>query len=168
MAPRGNVDAQTREQIFSALKETWFSDSAQLAKKLSLDTSTVSSALTAYTQAGRVIYDLNLGVYRVRELSREPLNPEAFRFGSDREKLANELLDQDNVKVSAKTEGETIEIKGTVKANKRYTTLAVLDSDERLINANCECDFFRSNALRMGPCEHILATRMAFHRQKKS
>jgi len=32
-------------------------------------------------------------------------------------------------------------------------------SDERLVNAHCGCDFHRMNALRKGPCEHILAVR---------
>lgn len=160
MAPRGNVDLLTQEKVFQTLKETHFDTSAGLATKLGLDSATIVSALTAYTQAGRVVYDLHRGVYRVRELSREPLDMSLLRFGSEQETLADKLITAGNVKVSA-TDGETLQIKGTVKdKNTTYRTLAVLDADNRLIDGQCECDFFRANKLQKGPCEHILATRM--------
>lgn len=169
MAPRGQVDPATQEKVFNALKENWMDTSFNLANRLGLDNATVSSALTAYTQAGRIIYDLHRGVYRVRELSREPLDMNLLRFGSEQEKLANEIIEAGNIKTTAEVKGETLQIKGTVKVkNDRFHTLAVIDTDNRLINGECECDFFCSNALRKGPCEHILATRISANRQKEN
>jgi hypothetical protein len=73
MAPRSHVDLLTQEKVFNSLKETWFGTATELSRKLNLDTATISASLTSYTQAGRVIYDLNSGLYRVRELTQEPL-----------------------------------------------------------------------------------------------
>ncbi|HCO66878.1 MAG TPA: hypothetical protein DIT04_03855 [Dysgonomonas sp.] len=161
MAPRGNVDIFTKQKVFESLKENWFESSDSLAKRLNIDTSSVVSSLTAYTQAGRVIYDINLGVYRVRELTQEPLDMKALRFGSEREKLANELIEQDKVKVTPEVVNDTLRIRGKVKTpQETYSTLAVIDKDQRLIDGECECYFYRSNKLKQGPCEHILATRI--------
>jgi hypothetical protein len=164
MAPRGQVDLQTQKKVFNSLKENWLESADSLAKRLNLDTSVVSSALTAYTQAGRVVYDLNLGVYRVRELTQEPLDVSALRFGSEQEKKANELMEQQPIKITTQISGEALHIKGKVKEqNETYNTLAVIDKDQRLIEGDCECSFFAENKLRKGPCAHILATRMTFH-----
>ncbi|MBE8726779.1 SWIM zinc finger family protein [Flavobacterium hungaricum] len=164
MAPRTNVDLFTQEKVFDALKENWFDTSDNLAKKLNLDPSVVSASLTAYTQAGRVIYDLNLGLYRVRELTQEPLNMKSLRFASPQEEAANAYITQNRVKIDTAVKGDQLQIKGKVNDKEyTYTTLAVLDKDNRLIEGNCECSFYKSNQLRKGPCEHILATRMALH-----
>ncbi|WP_337966705.1 SWIM zinc finger family protein [uncultured Flavobacterium sp.] len=164
MAPRNNVDLFTQEKVFNALKENWFDTSDNLAKKLNLDPSTVSASLTAYTQAGRVIYDLNLGLYRVRELTQEPLNMKTLRFASPQEEIANQYIAENRIKITSDVKGDQLQIKGKVTdKNFTYTTLAVIDKDNRLIEGNCECSFYKSNQLRKGPCEHILATRMALH-----
>jgi len=164
MAPRNNVDLFTQEKVFNALKENWFDTSDNLAKKLNLDPSTVSASLTAYTQAGRVIYDLNLGLYRVRELTQEPLNMKTLRFASPQEEIANQYIAENRIKITSDVKNDQLQIKGKVTdKNFTYTTLAVIDKDNRLIEGNCECSFYKSNQLRKGPCEHILATRMALH-----
>lgn len=161
MAPRGNADTATKLRVFDALKENWFESSDSLAKRLDLDASVVSSSLTAFTQAGRVIYDLKSGVYRVRELTQEPLDFKSLRFGSEQEKIADDLITRGNVKITPEVEKETLRIKGKVKdKNGSYKTLAVIDKDQRLIDGECECSFFCSNKLKKGPCEHILATRI--------
>ena len=132
---------------------------------MNLDSSVVSSSLTAYTQAGRVIYDLNLGVYRVRELSQEPLDMSKLRFSSPQEEKANQLIEQQKVKIAHEVKKEQLHIVGTiVDSNFKFKTLAVIDKDNRLIDAKCQCNFFTSNALKHGPCDHVLATRMAFNK----
>ena len=164
MAPRGTVDLLTKQKVFTALRETWLASSAQLSMKLALDPFAVASALTAYTQAGRVIYDIKLGVYRIRELTQEPLALGALRFESEQEKLADDYLEQDRVKITTQVENEKLYIRGKVKGkNETFSTLAVLDKDQRLIEGSCDCAFFRANQLKKGPCEHILASRMKLH-----
>lgn len=171
MAPRGNVDNSTKLQIFNALKENWFESSDSLAKRLNMDNSTVVSSLTAYTQAGRIIYDLKAGVYRVRELTQEPLDFKALRFGSEQEKTANELISIGNVKINSTTEviENMLHVRARVKEkNNTYSAQVVIDKDERLTDDSCECSFYKTNKLRKGPCQHILATRMSLEELRQS
>lgn len=166
MAPRAEVDNLTKKTVFNALKENWFEKPENLAKRLNLDTKTVFSALAAYTQAGSAIYDLNLGVYRVRELAREPLPMEKLRFSSPQEEQANLLIGQGKVSVRGEQEGKMSNLKGTVRdGNKTYHTTLRIDADDRIMEATCECNFYMVNKLRKGLCEHILATRMAWNKQ---
>jgi predicted nucleic acid-binding Zn finger protein len=161
MAPRGHVDLLTKQRVFETLKSNWLGSSDQLAQQLGLSSAVVSSALTAYTQAGRVIYDLKQGLYRVRELSQEPLDFTALRFGSEQEKIASQYIEQGKVKITTQIENELLQIKGKVRGrNETFSTLVLIDKDQRLVDGNCDCDFFLANKLKKGPCEHMLASRM--------
>ena len=104
MAPRGEVDEFTRRRVFEALKETWSARPEELASKLGLERGAVLGALSAWTQAGRAIWDLNKGVYRARELSREPLPMDKLRFSNEREERATRFLDARAVDVKARPE----------------------------------------------------------------
>ena len=64
-------------------------------KDTDFDDQTVSSSLMAYIQAGRVVYDLDKGVYQKRELTREPLNMDQLRFTSPEEENALKLLNDE-------------------------------------------------------------------------
>jgi hypothetical protein len=170
MAPRAEVDDMTKRRIFSGLRETWFSTPDRLSSRIGVDRRQVLGALAAYTQAGRVIYDLAKGVYRVRELSREPLPMSKLRFANEREEAANRLVDSNAVKIRGadrRSDG-TLSLRGEVKdGGRRNTPSLVIDRDERMIEANCSCSFFFQNKLHKGPCEHILALRIA-HRRRAS
>lgn len=164
LAPRFATDEFTKQAVFEGLKENWFETPENLARKLNLDKKEVLGALSAYTQAGRAIYDLNKGVYRIRELSREPLPLEKLRFANEREESAMRFLTENAVLVRSrkpKQDGAT-ELAGTIKdKGKNIEVLFVVDGDGRIINAHCSCHFFSVNKLFLGPCEHILALRMA-------
>jgi hypothetical protein len=167
MAPRAEVDNFTKELVFKALRETWHESAQSLSNRLNLDKKLVEGALSAYTQAGRVIYDLDKKVYRLRELSREPLPMDKLRFDNPREAAANELVN--NKRVSAKAEalpdGNT-ELTGTVKErNQTFRPSLLIDADERMTQATCTCHFYIQNKLYKGPCEHILALRIAHNKK---
>ena len=163
LAPRADVDNGTKRKVFMNLREDWFATADELAKKLNLDKSVVLGSLSAYTQAGRAIYDLNKGVYRARELSREPLPMEDLRFANEREKNAAKFLENDAVKISKRDykQNDFLELAGTIRdKNKKLSVSMTIDNDERLSEAHCSCNFFMMNKLRKGPCEHILALRL--------
>jgi hypothetical protein len=163
LAPRMEVDELTKRRVFDGLRETWFETPDNLARKLNLDRAQVLGALAAYTQAGRAIYDLDRGVYRVRELAREPLPAEKLRFANDREEAAARFLAEKAVALSRREwkQNGVLEIAGSVREKGRQTPVSLaLDSDERLAQAHCGCRFFRVNQLYKGPCEHILALRL--------
>jgi hypothetical protein len=185
LAPRKVVDDATRQRVFAALKESWVESPDVLARKLHLDEAVVLGALAAYTQAGRAMWDLNKRVYRVRELSREPLPVERLRFANEREEQATKLVDAGNIRVTEAIDlgdavgGGTlikgiIQRAGATKAGVRQIRGAreqepwlKLDPDERIIEAFCSCNFFQQNQLRKGPCEHILALRLEHARQHR-
>ncbi|MEZ4452297.1 MAG: hypothetical protein R3B09_22715 [Nannocystaceae bacterium] len=170
MAPRAEVDDLTKRRIFNGLKETWFDTPDRLGARLGIDRSQILGALSAYTQAGRVIYDLAHGVYRVRELSREPLPMDKLRFANEREAEAEALVQTravSKIRWTHRNDGCLV-LNGSVKAGSRaHTPELVIDRDERMIAATCTCSFYFQNKLHKGPCEHILALRIA-HRQGRS
>ncbi len=166
MAPREAIDSNTKHDVFAALKETWFESATSLSGRLGLDAAVVESSLASYVQAGRAIYDLNKGVYRVRELSREPLPVEALRFSNDRERKATRLLHAGKVSVSLHVlpDGELKFDGAVVDGSNTYKTWLVLDAERRMSAAECGCNFYQQNKLYKGPCEHMLALRIAEHR----
>lgn len=167
MAPRADVDEWTQKIIFDGLRENWVETADSLSQRLNLSRTAVVGALSAYTQAGRVIYDLNKQVYRVRELSREPLPMERLRFANEREESATRFLSQKAVEVTAvNNRNDSLVLEGAVKEKtKTYTPALTIDRDERIIDAECTCNWHQQNKLYKGPCEHILALRMQYARQ---
>jgi hypothetical protein len=167
LAPRGEVDDFTRSRVFGALRETWQESADSLARRLNLERKLVHAALSAYVRAGRVIYDLNRHVYRLRELSREPLTAEQLRYAGTREQAAHRFIDADLVTLEMQPRGHEVTLSGTVRdAGQSYQPLLVLDADERLIKGECDCGFHIRNRLRRGPCEHLLALRLLHARRR--
>lgn len=168
MAPRADIDRWTQQLIFDELKQNWVENPDTLAQRLRMNRAVILGALGAFTQAGRAIYDLNKQVYRVRELSREPLPIERLRFANEREEKSTRFLTNNAVQVTSVT-GDTagaFSLKGTVKeGEKTLNPSLTIDADERIIYAECSCNWHQQNKLFKGPCEHILALRMQHARQ---
>jgi hypothetical protein len=162
MAPRAEVDEFTKRRVFAALKETWLDSPDALAARLGLDRSVVLGALGAFTQAGRAIYDLSKRVYRVRELSRDPLPMEQLRFANPREERSTMLVAGNAARVTAfEGGGGSLVLTGKVRERERtHDVELTTDRDERLIQASCTCNYYTQNKLYKGPCEHMLAVRM--------
>ncbi|MFC1849035.1 SWIM zinc finger family protein [candidate division CSSED10-310 bacterium] len=170
MMPRGEVDDFSKQQIFQAFKKQWSEKADSLAQRLQVDRSLVLSTLTSYTQAGRVMYDLAKEVFRVRELSREPLPMAALRFSSPREEEAHKLLENKCVSLgrSFSDPERNIHLEGTVKdKSKEYKPELWIDSDDALRKGKCSCNFYTQNKLHKGPCTHMLAVRIAFNQKLK-
>jgi hypothetical protein len=129
-----------------------------------LSTLVVNSALALYTQAGRVIYDLTQGVYRLRELAREPLPLDLLRFASPLEEQASKLLAVRGLsRESAESQpGGGVRLSARVKDGERnYDVSLRLDADQRIAEGSCQCNHYNQNRLRLGPCAHMLALRMS-------
>jgi hypothetical protein len=169
LAPRAQVDALTMQKVYTGLKQNWFEKSDALAKRLSLDDATVSGVLAAFTQAGKVIYDLDKNVYRIRELSKDALPVDSLRFANEREESASRFVDAKRVNLHVESLGEKgLKFTGTVKdKDKEFKPELTLDRDQRIIQAKCQCNFFQQNKLMKGPCEHMLALRI-MHREQQN
>jgi len=169
LAPRMTADQTTQIQIFQNLKTKQFATSSGIAQSLGLEESIVNSCLTAYTQVGRVIYDLGKGVYRLRELTKDPLPMDSLRFASPQEEAASQILQAGNVHIISVTERANggVHVVGKMAHHgKSFRTEIELDGDMRIVQATCNCNFFQQNKLRKGPCEHILALRKRFLNEK--
>jgi hypothetical protein len=169
MAPRATVDEFTKRRVFDGLKKHWRMDPDALARELDLDRAAVYGALAAYTQAGRAMYDLDKHVYRVRELSRDPLPMAKLRFANEREEAAQQLVNKNEVTLrqTTATADGGVSLRGRVRDNGRnYEPDLVIDRDERLASATCTCNFYQQNKLYKGPCEHILALRIGYRRSR--
>ncbi len=164
LAPRGEIDNDSKEKVFVALGKRWFATSAQLARDTGLDRMMVERALTLYTQAGRVVYDLVNEVYRLRELARDPLPLDSLRFASPEEEEAQKLVALHAMSghaVEAVADG-SIRLSAQAKqGDRQYQVMLRLDADERIVDGACQCNFFTFNRMHKGPCAHMLALRMS-------
>jgi hypothetical protein len=117
-----------------------------------------AAALRHLAQSGQVIYDLNAGKYRYRQimaqvLGEAQLGPEDPEVVGARELVALkkfELLDrQDGPNLTraivGKVEGKPVEI--------------LVDNDDRIKRGKCVCGHYRKYGLRNGPCRHMIALR---------
>lgn len=170
LAPRGDVDDDSKERVYAALSRCWFATLDQLALDTGLSRMTVERALTLYTQAGRVVYDLAEGVYRLRELTREPLPLATLRFASAAEQEAATMLALHAVQsapAEALPDGATRLMGEARSGDRRYRAMLVLDADGRIVDGACDCNQFVQHRLRQGPCAHMLALRLAQSRQQQ-
>jgi hypothetical protein len=168
MAPRSEVDDFSKQQIFNYLKENWVEGADSLSGRLKVDRSMVLSSMFSYAQAGLVLYDLPKGVYRVRELSREPLPMEKLRFSNPRDEEANVFISRGQVTVnkSYSDQMDNLHLEGTVlDKSKKHKPKLTIDKDEALIKGECTCNHYYQNKLYKGPCSHMLAVRLQFKKK---
>ncbi|HJT74687.1 MAG TPA: hypothetical protein VJ720_11725 [Chitinophaga sp.] len=169
MAPRATVDDVSKIKIYNDLQQNWMGRPDEIASRTGLTRAAVLAALGIYTQAGKVIYDLHTGYYRLRELSREPLPLDQLRFSNPKEESATRLADEGKVTLIEKlVPGVGLQLEGTIPAHRRsYHPVIVIDGDERLSTGHCDCSDYIANKLHKGPCEHMLALRMVFEKKKQ-
>ncbi len=166
MAAREEVDSITQKRVFDELGTTWLATPEELAQRTGLATPIVASALAGWVQAGRAIYDLDKGVYRKRELTRDPLPMEKLRFSNPREEAAAKMVMRGLIAVDgADSSDGGLVLWGRVKDNaKTFAPKMTFDAEQRLVGGECTCDYYVRNKLHRGPCEHMLALRAAHRR----
>lgn len=166
LTPRAAVSADTVRTVHAKLGETWVSDIDSLARACSLDRPTTLSTLTLLTQQGRCIFDLDKGLWRHRELTREPLPFDTLRATSPEEETALTIVRAGGVVLrKAENSAAGVEVGGVVTDDGRpLHTMIRIDSDERIVGAECTCAHFVHNKMHKGPCAHMLALRRAYDR----
>ncbi|MFL5347806.1 MAG: SWIM zinc finger family protein [Hyalangium sp.] len=136
----------------------------------------VRAALQLECLRGRILYDVARGTYRPRELMPTPVDEASIRFGTELEARAHRLLGDSGpgageVKVTKVHEvvGEGTRIHGEVvdrEAVRSFFPAFTIDLEGRVKEASCGCPHFRRSGMREGPCEHMLALRLAYARQR--
>lgn len=136
----------------------------------------VRAALQLECLRGRVLFDVSRGTYRPRELMPTPVDEAALRYGNEREARAHRLLGDGSpgsgeVKLTQVHDlvGEGTRIQGEVvdrEAVRSFFPSFTMDLEGRVKDASCGCPHFRRSGLREGPCEHMLALRLAYARRR--
>ncbi|WP_437969829.1 SWIM zinc finger family protein [Sorangium sp. So ce260] len=130
------------------------------------------AALQLECLRGRVLYDVARRVYRPRELFAEPVDEREIRYSSPREAAAHRLLGAPGAVRPTKVHeiaGEGTEIHGEVadrEAHRDFSPRFTMDLEGRVSDAWCSCPTFRRSGLREGPCEHMIALRVAYARER--
>ncbi|MXQ53839.1 SWIM zinc finger family protein [Shimazuella alba] len=141
--------------VFSQLKLKKTATDSELANWTHLPSDIVQASLRQLCSAGRVMFDLEIGKYRLRELTRDPLPMDQLKYTNPREEAAKQLVEGDKVTLKKRTsQANGWNLEGTVESQK---TQVQLDKDGKIASAQCSCYFYKQNRLMQGPCEHMLA-----------
>lgn len=152
---------------------------AALTAALQAKPEAARAALKLECLRGRALYDVARDTYRPRELFADAIDEARIRFGSPREAKAHRLLGGASGPTSGAGEvkltkihdiaGEGIEIHGEVidkEAHRDFPPRFTMDLEGRVTDAWCTCPTFRRTGMREGPCEHMIALRIAYARKR--
>ncbi len=163
------------ERAFDLLNEKGPLPLPAVASALGLAPAEARAALQHECLRGRVLYDLANDAYRPRQLLAAPVDEAAIRFGSEREARAHRLLGDGapgagEVRLTKLHDlgAEGTEIHGDVtdrEAHRTYAPRFTLDNEGRVGGAACTCATYQRSGLREGPCEHLIALRLAYARK---
>ncbi len=132
----------------------------------------VRGAMQRLCLRGQVVFDIADGVFRPRSIFGSPIADEVTAFGSDREREAHRLLSKKNAVEVTKLHdrgSDGVEVHGEVKDEAQQRTYAprfTSDVEGRVSDAHCTCPRFRRSGMREGPCEHMIALRVAWGRKR--
>ncbi len=162
---------------YDALRSLRAGTDADLAAAAGLGLEKARSAMSYLCQTGRAMYDLAAGMYRHRELFDAPFTvAEATVTASlgsptedEPESLSAEaIFNGGGVFITArrKVDGGH-KLTGSVRGSSGPRVRPVLHVDDsgKVVDASCSCAEFGKHGLTRGPCEHVLALRLAHMRK---
>jgi len=173
LLPRRATADAALEKVGKHLAKVWVAAAADIAAAVKLPPPQVLEALQVGCQRGLFMFDVAREAYRYRPLTGEALDPARFEFRNDRERRAHDLCaEKGAVKILTENRihGEGVELTGkvAVTADKReYRPALLVDDEGRVKKAECTCAFFRKHQLKEGPCEHLVALRLAEAREEQ-
>lgn len=132
----------------------------------------VRSACQRLCLRGQVVFDIADGVFRPRSIFGSAIADDVTAFGSDREREAHRLLSKKGAVEVTKVHdrgSDGVEVHGEVKDEAQQRTYAprfTSDVEGRVSDAHCTCPRFRRSGMREGPCEHMIALRVAWGRKR--
>jgi hypothetical protein len=171
LARRLEVTPAELTQAYEAIRSLRHGRDEQVAQAAGLGVEKARSALGFLCQAGRAMFDLAGGVYRHRDLFLEPFSAqEAAKAvkpaapANDQEAAALAIVQADDVRIIARRPVATgYKLSGSARGDEgpRVRPMLHADHDGRIIEGSCTCRFYKKHQLTRGPCEHILALRLA-------
>jgi hypothetical protein len=168
---RLTVSAVELTQTYEELKKSRQATEGAVAGATGLGVEKTRSALSYLCQVGRAMFDLAGGVYRHRDLFAEPFSAaqavavtKAAPAATPEEKAAQEIVKRGDVRLTSRRPVSTgYKLTGSAKGSDgvRVRPLMHVDHDGHIIEATCTCAFFKKFKMTCGPCEHLLALRLA-------
>lgn len=162
-------DPRAVEAVVAALA-TPATDGA-LADRLGKPKAEVRRTLLAGLAQLRLGHDLATGELYARPLTAHPIEPRLLQFASPREAAAHRLLAEPTAVTLGRVADQGIEgkqIEGQVvdaKAHRTFHPGFTIDREGRTTGATCTCSAFRRSGVKEGPCEHMIALRVAYARE---
>ena len=157
--------------VYEELRRVKAASDAQIAQATGLGVEKARSVMSHLCQIGRAMFDLTSGTYRHRDLFAGALTRKeaaaaasAANEGGPTARAARTIVESDNVRIIARRPVSTgFKLSGSALGadGKRVRPLVELDHDGQIVAATCTCAHFRSHQLTKGPCEHVLAIRLA-------
>ncbi len=178
LMPTGERGLSVADAVVATLKQKGPLPLTELQGVLGASREELRVALQREALRGRVLFDVARQVFRPRALLPQAVPDEAIRYGTPREEKAHRLLG-DGTKGSTPSgevsvtkvheiAGEGVEIHGEVtdkEAKRSYSPRFSMDLEGRVSDAWCNCATFQRTGVREGPCEHMIALRLAYGRK---
>ncbi|MFN7974825.1 MAG: SWIM zinc finger family protein [Acidobacteriota bacterium] len=169
LARRREVTADELAKVREELTHCRSGSPAALALATGLPLKTTQSALGYLCQVGQGMYDLGSGVFRHRELFLEPFEVKNVALldkasESAEAKAARAIVESGEVRIIARRPvKDGFKVSGSARgaASGRMRPLIHVDRFGQLVTASCTCPRYHASKLTKGPCEHILALRLA-------
>lgn len=160
------------------LKERRQLSPSQLAEGLGVEKRVAQALLSSLCREGQALYQLDARAYRYRPLFDKPIELDKVFPPNPRLEKARVLFQAGQVQLASCLPRETRKVKrlagteglrevilrdwclsGSV-ADQKEVEVTLNDTD-RIIFARCGCPHFQEHLLARGPCEHMLALRLA-------
>jgi len=153
------VDGRLLARARDILQRELLTDPKRLGTELRVSRRHALAALQTLCQHGDAMFDLQCEAYRWRQLLAPEDRTDAGMTDDVADNIGEILLGKGVRVVGRPTMTPRGNSQYTCEATIRKTFKPVLDidTDGRVVNARCNCSYFRRNKLRLGPCPHLLA-----------
>jgi hypothetical protein len=166
------VSAAELTSVYESLRATRYATDVSIAQATGLGVEKARSAASHLCQIGRAMYDLGGGVFRHRELFAVPFTAadaaaavKPAETETDPEaKAARTIFQRGDVRVIARRPVSTgFKLSGSAKGvdGGRVRPLVSVDHAGQILEGTCTCAFFKKHQMTRGPCQHLLALRLA-------
>ena len=172
LSRRLDADADTLSTVDSHLIRERYSRAVDVASAVGIGVEKARACLSFLCQNGRAMFDLNSGVYRHRDLFFRPFNAskviaEAARRSEETNpeaRAARKIFEAGDARfTSRRPHNGGYKLTGTVRGTdgERVRPLLSVDATGQIFEATCTCRRFKTHRMTKGPCEHMLALRLA-------
>jgi hypothetical protein len=161
--------------VYAALQSARLATDVEVAQRTGLSIEKARSALSYLCQVGRAMFDLHASAYRHRDLFFDAFTAQqaeaavsvVLEQNNPRATIARAIFESDNVRIIARRPVSTgFKLSGSVLGPKgeRVRPQLHVDGEGKIIEGSCTCAHHASHQLTQGPCEHLLALRLAHMR----